>query len=456
MKLTEIELNYILSECVRYMLIENELDEDILDEATPKVTKNSGWDKFKTNADNAMQTVGNAVTNSWKNSSTGLGKVTGVIKTGLNAIPGGAALGLAKGAQILAGMGEPPTTFLGNLMQFSPHALAAFGILKLGAAVTRMFQTYKKNVPNNKLQAFKCALRALPEYESAAEICKMIQLNFNRVCEIYNDFADDSDWNKKNVSWNTLRNEVDGSTFELSQGILKGAKGEVSTDTDFNNLEIGINEANEVNVQQELTDTQIQKIFERCTNGDEAYNFVKEIAQAYAESYQLYYTWRAYLKAVMLKHRDITWENIKTGKLPGVTNFLRGSTNNVDVNELSQNNYVTLSIVNNNYKITNKKGYSTDYIVLKGNNRRLYCIEKNELQNSSLLRYINSGVKEFSIPKKMALANKQSLLFNNGQNDRSMFLLTTDDIIAMQPIKQQTPGDQNGQGNQGNQGNQTP
>lgn len=435
MKLTEKELNYILSECVQQMISENEIDEDISSKYSPDVNT-----KIRTNLvggkgwgiGNKLQQTGKAVADGIKNGNGFFGKTLGGIKGATQQVPGLTSIagGVATGMMF-------PTASL-------PFLLAMFGLGQLVNSINRFRQLATKKIPNNKNAAFKIALRALPEYQNSSKLCQTIQSNFNLSCRVYEQVATEEDWNEKQISWNSIKDEIENNEFTLTNGDLKGIRGVTNINQDFSKQDV--NESiTAPDMQQKQTASTIKKYLSRF-NEEGGREFIKKVGELYANAYHLYFKWKSYLRSIMMKF-NISWEEIQNGKLNGnsiINSFTYKSDNNIDKESLSTN-YITISYLTNTVYKSPENNKDYHYMIWVDNeNLQYYAIyqSNNPIDINQDYRFIyNSHISN----------NKMLPFINPINNKRYKALVLNDNIFdtleevqhaqpTTQPTTQPEPG----------------
>lgn len=424
MKLTEKELNYILSECIQYMLNENtpnintSIKQDInggiknFNANTPDETPMEKITNMKTKAGNFMRKNGGKVISALAG-AYGVSDALFGGGTGLGtALVGGAGLSLLIGSAALA----------------------------IGQGVSSFMQFKNKGIPNNKQKAFELACKAAPEYKKAAALCKIIQSNWNNACTAYNNIAPRNGWTPTSLSWKSQ--EIQGSItqdFTLSKGAITGTKGRVRADQNFDNLQVN-ESVNTPDFKRQLTTKEITTYLQQYDNPN-ALKVMQQIAQLYVEAYKIYFEWKSYLAAINQKF-GITWNEVNAGKMNGGSS----QTGTVNTDALSNiGETITLQTVEalvdygngNKYAILQELGnsnvyYGISYSYLKGSNDLIDTLNKNgqfsvELTNSSFLPNDNNQMQ---------------------YNRKPVMILSLNCVNNLEPIQLQGTAQQQPQGNQ--------
>lgn len=380
MKLTENELNYILSECIQQMILENDIDEKIINEEDPNINtkikgKNInggvGW-----GIGNKLQTTGKAIVDGVKNGQGVIGKTFGGIKGALSQVPG--ASGIAMG------------NIIGKVFPNFGWLLTKFGWGMIAMSIKKYAQLAAKGVPLNKYQAFQLALKSVTEYQNCSNLCQTIQKNFNETCKAYAQVANELGWTKTDISWNDIKGNLKDVDFTLNQGSLKGVQGTTRINQDFSKQDV--NEAVETpNFQEEVNPKIIIK-FLKNFNENEAQKAVEQVGQLYVNAYQMYFKWKAYLRAIMQRHH-IKWEEIKNGKLENgsLGAMFSTTTKNIDTEALSDTeNNVPLTFIDL-ISLTNKNGNKIDYAILRANNNVCYGVYWSDIKGSAIESILGSA-----------------------------------------------------------------
>lgn len=369
MKLTEKELNYILSECIQQMILENDINEDE-PQVNTKINTNlvggKGW-----GVSNKLQQTGKAVVDGIKNGSGFLGKTLGGVGGVTQQVPGLASMA----GSVAAGMMFPTAGL--------PFLLAMLGMGQLIGGINRFRQFATKKIPYNKNAAFKIALRALPEYQNCSKLCQTIQSNFNLSCQAYENIAQQKDWETTEYGWNDIKNSLNFNEFTLNSGDLKGIRGVTNINQDFTKQDV--NESTTPDMQKKQTINTIQKYLSTFNKENDAQIFIQKVGELYANAYQLYFKWKSYLRAIMMKF-DISWTEIQNGKLGSNTienMFTFKGDNTIDKDDLSVDytiiNYIQEAIITSS---ENNKEYT--YTIWRDQNNKFYAIYKPYLKSNNI------------------------------------------------------------------------
>jgi hypothetical protein len=370
MKLTENELNYILSECVQRMIVENTPAINTTIQQTrsgklknpPAQHNDEGIvDKVKNFGSKAKKFVNN---NWGKALSFGLG--------------GYQALFADTNTMITAGLGAMLTPLIMSV-----------------ANKVQSYRNFKnKGVPNNINKAFELACKASKEYKNSASLCKIIQANWNIACNAYKKVValkkqEGENWVPQTITWNSqeIQSKI-VKDFVLTKGAISGVKGNVNANQDFTNLKVNESAQYNPNFQTKLNEAEIINYLKQFDNAN-AVEAMVQIAQLYSEAYKIYFEWRTYI-AYIGKRFSITWEEIEKGSLnPGAhnkTDVYMGQFDQSEENE-TQNN-IELSIVSQGQQI----GTST-YVIMRDVNdsETYYGINTNMLTAHPILSALQSN-----------------------------------------------------------------
>lgn len=380
MKLTENELNYILSECIQHLVLENELDEKIINEDEPNInTKIKGTNMaggVGWGIGNKLQTTGKAIADGVKNGQGAIGKTLGGVRGALSLIPGAGNIALGN----TVGMIAPNFGWL----------LSKLGWLQVGNSMKKFIQLSTKGVPWNKYQAFQLSLKAVTEYQNCSQLCQTIQKNFIKTCEAYTQVANELGWTKTDISWNDIKGNLKDVDFTLNQGSLKGVQGTTRINQNFSQQDI--NEAVETpNFQEEVNPKIIIK-FLKNFNENEAQKAVEQVGQLYVNAYQMYFKWKSYLRAIMQRHH-IKWEEIKNGKLENgsLGAMFSTTTKNIDTEALSDTeNNIPLTFIDI-ISLSNRTGNKIDYAILSTNNNVYYGVYWSDIEGSDIEPILNNA-----------------------------------------------------------------
>ena len=366
MKLTEKELNYILSECIQQMILENDINEEepqVKTKINTNLVGGKGW-----GVGNKLQQTGKAISDGIKNGNGILGKTLGGIKGITQQVPG--LTSMAGG--VAAGMMFPTAGL--------PFLLAMLGMGQLVGGINRFRQFATKKIPYNKNAAFKIALRALPEYQNCSKLCQTIQSNFNLSCQAYENIALQNDWKTTEYGWNDIKNSLKFNEFTLDSGDLKGIRGVTNINQDFTKQ--NVSESTAPDMQKKQTINTIQKYLSTFDE-ENAKIFIQKVGELYANAYYLYFKWKSYLKAIMLKF-NISWEEIQkgettSGKWGDKFNF-KGD-NAVDKDELSVD-YTIINFIQNTQIQSSENNKVYVYTIWRDQNNKLYAIYKPSVPDS--------------------------------------------------------------------------
>lgn len=408
MKLTEKELNYILSECIQQMILENDINEEepqVKTNINTNLAGGKGW-----GVSNKLQQTGKAIADGVKNGSNFLGKTLGGIKGVTQQVPG--LTSMAGG--VVAGMLFPTAGL--------PFLLAMLGMGQLIGGINRFRQFATKKIPNNKNAAFKVALRALPEYQNCSKLCQTIQSNFNLSCQAYENIAQQEDWEKTEYGWNDIKNTLTFNEFTLDSGDLKGIKGVTNINQDFTKQDV--NESTAPDMQKKQTINTIQKYLSRFDE-ENAQIFIQKVGELYANAYQLYFKWKSYLRAIMMKF-DISWTEIQNGKLESnaIDNmFTFKGDDTIDKDDLSVNytiiNYIQEATITSS---ENNKQYT--YTIWRDQNNKFYAIYKLSIPKS-----IDTSLPQRFIFSSNMTNNKTIRFVSNSNGKQYKALLLNEDVF---------------------------
>lgn len=425
MKLTEKELNYILAESLEQMINEKTSLKQTLGNSVDRTKQafKTGAKYVKNNSfDGAKNTLKNFA-NGYKNSGGGflgaktLGGVSNVVKQ----VPGGGMMG----AGILSGMMFPNAGL--------PFVLSLLGFTQLLSGINRFRQLVSHKIPYNKNAAFQLALKALPEYQNSSKLCQTIQANFNLSCQAYENVALQNGWKKTEISWNDIKDKLKLNTFTLDIGDLKGIKGITNINQDFSKQ--GVNESTTPDMQKKQTMYTIQKYLTSFQNELDAQNFIFKIGELYSNAYHLYFKWKSYLKAIMMKF-DISWEEIQKGQTESGKwrdRFDYKGDGAIDKEALS-NEYTIIKYVKTETITLPENNKKYNYSIWKDQNNKFYAIyfpylASNNIDTSKEYRFIYSN----------NMTNNKTIRFTNPSNGRTYkSLLLNDELFDnIEEVEQQ-------------------
>ena len=393
MKLTEKELNYILSECIQQMILENDINEEepqVKTKINTNLAGGKGW-----GVGNKLQQTGKAIADGVKNGSGFFGKTLGGIRGVTQQVPGLTTMagGVAAGMMF-------PTAGL-------PFLLAMLGMGQLIGGINRFRQFATKKIPYNKNAAFNLALKALPEYQNCSKLCQTIQSNFNLSCQAYENIAQQKDWEKTEYGWNDIKNTITFNEFTLDSGDLKGIKGVTNINQDFTKQDV--NESTAPNMQKKQTINTIQKYLSTLKEEENAQIFIQKVGELYANAYHLYFQWKSYLRAIMMKF-DISWTEIQNGKLESnaIDNmFTFKGDNTIDKDDLSVD-YTIINFIQDSENQSSENNKVYVYTIWRDQNNKFYAIYKP------------------SLPKSIDLSLPQRFIFSsNMTNNKTIRFIST-------------------------------
>lgn len=392
MRLTEKELNYILSECIQQMILENDINEEE-PQVNTKINTNlvggKGW-----GVSNKLQQTGKAVIDGIKNGSGFLGKTLGGVGGVTQQVPGLASMA----GSVAAGMMFPTAGL--------PFLLAMLGMGQLIGGINRFRQFATKKIPYNKNAAFKIALRALPEYQNCSKLCQTIQSNFNLSCQAYENIAQQKDWETTEYGWNEIKNTLTFNEFTLDSGDLKGIKGVTNINQDFTKQDV--NESTAPDMQKKQTINTIQKYLSTFDEKN-AQIFIQKVGELYANAYHLYFQWKSYLRAIMMKF-DISWEEIQKGETTSgkwSDRFTFKGDNTIDKDGLSVD-YTIINFIQDSENQSSENNKVYIYTIWRDQNNKFYAIYKP------------------SLPKSIDLSLPQRFIFSsNMTNNKTIRFIST-------------------------------
>lgn len=433
MKLTEKELNYILSECIQYMLNENTPNIN----TTIKQNMSGGIKNF--NIDTPDETPLDKLKNMKTKAGNFIRKNGGKVVSALSGAYG-VSDALFSGS---SGLGTALVGGTGLALLIGSAALA------IGQGVSNFMQFKNKGIPNNKRKAFDLACKAAPEYKKAAALCKVVQSNWNNACTAYNSIAPRNGWTPTSLSWKSQ--EIQGSItqdFTLSKGAIAGTKGRVRADQNFDNLQV--NEAvNTPDFKRQLTPKEILMYLQQYDNPN-ALKAMQQIAQLYVEAYKIYFEWKSYLAAINQKF-GITWNEVNAGKMNGGTTQ-KGNVNTDALSNIGET--ITLQTV----EAVVNYGKGEEYAILQelGNPNVYYGISYAYLKGSNDIVNTLKNNGQFTVE----LTSSSFLPNDNNQmqyNNKKLLILSMNCINNLEPVQSQGNTQQQGaiqqqQQPQGNQG----
>ena len=429
MQLTEKELNYILSEAIQSTLLENEpnIETQIKTKRGNRLRNNTApeeekleWGKGRgEQIYDKLSGFGNQI---WRGIKKNIVPSMGAVASTMGAFSG--SNGLLSGGLIYGGI--------------------AIMAASIGSSLMKKHQFNSKKIPNNVNKAFDLAIKAVPEYKKAANLCKRIQQNWNNACLAYNEIAKEKQWVPQTIEWKSqeIQSQI-RQDFVLSSGALNGTKGRTRINQNFSNL--NISEAKQGNLDFQNIDLSTYQIVEFLSQYDNA-NAIKaigQIAQLYVESYKIYFEWKTYLNAIGKKF-NISWDEMNSGKLTG--NKMRRNNIAVNTNKLSNiGELVNLTVVNANYT------YNRQTIILLQDTKthNYYGIRKGIIGGEKVYNYINNGGKTFNLelfPNLLEPTKTNYPIMVN--NQYPVYILNTNGV---KELEFQQQGNQQGQGQTQNQ-----
>lgn len=335
MKLTANELNYILSECMQYLINENtpNIDREVKQNFMGKIknppsTPNDKnfFDKIKGFGTKAKKFV----KNNWgKAASATIGGLTALSSDTNGAIIGSLGMMLVPLISMVSG------------------------------ELSKLYNFKNKGVPNNINRAFELACKASKEYKNAANLCKIVQNNWNIACTAYKKVVaikkqQGEQWTPAIIKWDSP--EIQGQIskdFVLAKGDISGVKGAVDINQDYKNLKITEASQTNLNFQTQLNEAEIVNYLQQFDNAN-ALKAMGQVAQLYSEAYKIYFEWRTYI-AYIGKRYSITWDEIEKGELNNGAHSMRKKEDIYmgQFNQAGQNN-ILLNVISTNQQIGNK------------------------------------------------------------------------------------------------------
>ena len=392
MKLTEKELNYILSECLKRTLNEAGMPSagDYMNASMNRMNNNSNYQQTnkKSPVESTISGMANAV-NRFRNSelAQGLTAAAAGAMMSLNAFWGGSANGI----DILKNIG-----IIGLL------ASGTVAVGSIGLSLHRLNQLKNKKMPKNKLQAFKLACDAYDEYTKCMVNAKKEYAILNEALMQYNQAV--PFWNKnkpanvkedlKPLTYKELFTVVNKTTneFEIKQDGVSGGSVKGKSQEDMRGLNIE-------SVIKESANNMWAGV-----NPEVAQKQLGGLAATYHITYKLTYEWKVYILTLMKKF-DFTFEEVKTKKLNGSrfgAAVTRGQ--NGDVNPIANDStYTSLTLIDDNYVWVNKEDNKKHiYTIWEADNEEYYAVFKNDITGVTLNKGMTVNVPEI---KKLLQGN---------------------------------------------------
>lgn len=318
MKLTENELNFVLSQILLESGITNTLKngaknlfgKDTIKEPLQKVNV-SKFNNNNTDWDN--NTYNGYVSANPKNS---IGK--NIINKTLNSTVKGTAitiLAAAAGAALNSGFGD----FISTL----GFGAALFGVIKHCAdAHIRQERVLQMKLPKFEKNALDYGRYAAAERAYLQQECKKLQTNLNNAMTAYNEI-----FTGNTINWQTIKTKADGGIAILNNvGNDGNSHINVNYGTDFSNkyvkesiIKEDITNNEQENTVQNYIDA-FNKIIKDYTPDDaqiKCLSIVIYIAKAYNAVYGLWWKWGHYIGKLCAKFpKTLTWEKIIDSNRP--------------------------------------------------------------------------------------------------------------------------------------------
>ena len=406
MKLTDKELNFVLSECIKNLMLEN----------TPTNTSNTFDKKY------IQQMVGKKT----DPSSVERDKYTGSIdwvrqgnKPNVSGKKWGnagakAATGVA-GLQALKYGGKFAMGALGSL---APSLVGLGALIGGGALVVSFFNNVKvlnkfKNLelPTIAMNVPKYAKLAVQEKVKAQQICIELQKELNTSIAAFNKCFNSN---------KTLDDVLNNAEVEFRDAKQNGNinKAKINKNIDFTNKYAGKNESRiKDNLLEGVGDLQKKIAFFRSENMDMyiGEQNLTEIGVLYKRAYGNWMEWVRYIQALAKKFpKQCNWEDMMDGKtqsntpLGRITNAVKDKLQNTfsafdtgeSLDDDSTDNKLILVVINTDWKYTTQEKQMgnknpTEYsgiLVQQQDKGVLYCITNNmigykTIQQGDIIQY---------------------------------------------------------------------
>jgi hypothetical protein len=319
MKLTENELNYILSEIAKSFLNEE------LDGTSRQINKTSikpTWSLLQNDSGETMHYRSPEIVQkpNWNKKKVGrnLKKY------------GGLALGAAATATLGAAAAIAFNSGFGDMLS----GLGFWGgigsiIASAGNSLMRYKNVKQMKLPSSEREALNYARYAAAEREQLQEQCKILQRNVHNAFNAYRTFCKPYD-----LSWDEIINNVPNKGYVVLGGKSENGQVKVNYKTDFEDRyvkESVLKETNEgVLTTSAITPTDVfLKQFNEWNSHEEALGVLIYLIKAYNEMYGLWMFWSHYIGKLIAKFpKTLNWEvvidsnkNYSTGQI--INNFAK-------------------------------------------------------------------------------------------------------------------------------------
>lgn len=401
MKLSEKELNYILSECINYLLTEDELPP--LNKRAQKQRYfnydiNHGDINFDVDDKNNRIRGGSWKPNKIKRTLNKSQITRPLANMGTYVIGGwllSGVIGLALGGDI----GQ----LIANIGSLAGGAAA---LQALGGSLNRYNKMKNLKVPSNLATAKKVAIAAAAERANLQIQCADIKERLDEQIAEYNK-------RYKGIEQNGIRIPLTfellnsfllktSSTFKLAKN-LGSEEVSVNFNTDFSNKYVSESKQNIYEDDSYDFPEDSEFITHNSSNGgyiydnnDEVIDFsnIVGLGEVYCETYRLWYTWTKYIKVIISEFPDdLTWKDIinEVGKRqPNEllnafyhTFFPKISKLTDAIKDRKQEPEVTkFKIIDNNYADTLSNGTVVYYVLFQDDGGEKYALRKNNNMNN--------------------------------------------------------------------------
>lgn len=432
MKITENELNYILTEITKTILYEEEYgtsrqlnktiinptyrdlqndNGDTVSDQSPEITQKTNWNKKK---------IGRVA------------KKYGSLALGAAAA---ATLGAAASLAFNSGFGD----FLSGLGFWGGIGSI---VAAAGNSWLRYSQLQEMKLPSSDREALTYARYAAAERERLQEQCRIIQRNLHNAFNAYRTV-----YKNNAVSWEEMINNIPNKGYAILGGDVKNGKVKVNYKTDFEDRYVKESIIKESENSLTNTSTIVPKntfteAFTQMNDSKTALGTVLYLAKAYNEMYGLWMHWSRYIGTLIAKFpKTLTWEtvidsnkNYGTGQiitnlakaiLPrAVSQFIPDYQKKDDNNKNEFDDYIvsafTLTLIDNDYhyQAFDKNNTKHFYLFDCEENTNLYALPWNN-KTTNYFRNININTSlEFEFSRSEVISK-----FKNDEN-QTIFVLS--------------------------------
>lgn len=307
MKLTDKELNFVLSECVKQML--NEYDTvGPLNKTAQYQQKNN----YSINTDGVTPVAGvNFMDDTWDgtiynypdeyDTKAKISKNKKNVNRNL----------LKAGAKTIAGftVGSIVAIALGPIGMIPLLFKSIRGGRKAISSLVKSHQRYKMlnsfKIPKNKETAKELAILAATERADLQNQCNIAQQNLFKSIKAFNETYSNG---TLTLSWEDLKSVLSKTAgkFPLANE-LGGGEIEVNTKTNFNDINVTESKL----FENEFSQTVQSKFTFNKNNIDDAMKTVVSIGELYCELYRLWFSFTRYIQILIAKYpKYLNWKNI--------------------------------------------------------------------------------------------------------------------------------------------------